>query len=1103
MSKELLQKIIDKGVEGYLNEFFQGVSNYYTELEDDLNEYDGNGFSDFQAIGEINFSPGEKLVVVTANVAGDLTERSGKKAQYEKAKKILKKYMRYDAGIFVFSDTAGNFRLSLVYGTPDATRLVWSNFRRFTYFVSPDPTNKTFLDRVGTCSLSSLDIVKDAFSVEKVNKEFYKEIAKYYYRLTGKSEYKLEMVLPSVGDDDKKYEEFAVRLIGRILFCWFLKHKKSAGGIPLIHKEALSLSAVRNYPNYYHSILEPLFFEVMNKQIKDRKTVNIPQSDMIPFLNGGLFEPHVNDYYQNIPNYALKIPDRWFEDFLGVLEQYNFTIDENSTVDADVSVDPEMLGRIFENLLAEVDPLTGETARRATGSYYTPRTIVDYMVEQSLKQYLLTNTSLTEEKADSLLSYEDNPQGFNQSEKEAAVKALKEIKIIDPACGSGAFPMGILHRMLLVLEKVDPKLEIWRKLYLNTYHPVMRKIIEDKLNKGNEHYIRKLTLIQDSIYGVDIQPIAVEIAKLRCFLSLVVDELVFDDEDNRGVEPLPNLEFKFVAANSLLGLPKTAGQSAFGVTDTVRRLKELRETYLSSFATDKNQIEKDFRATQQRLFKENVEWAVSDTLVKQLTEWNPFSYESCSWFNPQWMFGIENGFDIVITNPPYLGEKGHKEIFRQIKQGTLKEYYQGKMDLFYFFFHLSIDLGNTNSQIAFITTNYYPTATGASKLRQDFKKRTIIRKLVNFNELKIFESAQGQHNMLTILSKGHDDTAMAATCITERKGDAIPETLQSIVVWQDDQTSYYQVLQKDLYEGDECYIRPSVDSESSDDPLQSILEKVKRQGQELIQFSNVNQGVISSADKITPKHLRNYNVKAQVGDGIFVLDDEEVNYLKISRSDKRILKPWFKNSDIERWYTNVSCTEYLIYADKRMQNLEQNSLKSHLLKFKSILDHSTDNSPYLHRPRDIDFCGPKIVVPQRSYQNTFAFNDVPWYASADVYFITEKDEDINLKYCLALLNSKLYYLWLYHKGKRKGEMLELYQVPLSEIPIKKISKADQKPFVSVVDKILAFTKDEDYLSNPAKQAKVKELECQIDQMVYELYGLTPEEVAVVEGNSGS
>ena len=554
-----------------------------------------------------------------------------------------------------------------------------------------------------------------------------------------------------------------------------------------------------------------------------------------------------------------------------------------------------------------------------------------------------------------------------------------------------------------------------------------------------------------------------------------------------------------MAANSLIGLPPVINrQVGLGVNEEVTKLKELRNRYLRSYGREKQQIEEDFLKTHSKLIEHNINWGGKDALALQLANWDPFSNEKSDWFDPGWMFGVENGFDIVIANPPYLGEKGHKEIFWEIKQGTLKEYYLGKMDLFYFFFHLALDLGVTNAQIAFITTNYYPTASGATKLRKDFKERAIIRRLINFNELKIFESALGQHNMVSIISKEHDDNAKVNTCITSRTGIATMKILQDILAWDDAETTYQNLRQNDLYEGDEYYIRIAGSAASEADPVQHILNRVKTQGQELTQFCNINQGIISSADRITPKHLRNYRIKAQVGDGIFVLDIEEITALEIPRSDKRILKPWFKNSDVERWRTNVSCTEYLIYADKRTQNLEGNSLKSHLLKFKSILDHSTDNSPYLHRPRDIDFCGPKIVVPQRSYQNTFAFNDVPWYASADVYFITEKDEGTNLKYCLALLNSRLYYLWLYYKGKRKGEMLELCQVPLSEIPIKKISKTDQKPFVSVVDKILATTKDEDYLSNPAKQTRVKELESQIDQMVYELYGLTPEEIAVVE-----
>ena len=722
MNEDRLSRVIEDFTDRNLNLFFRSKCENYAETLENLSQYDDERFSDFQRLGEIKFDDGDKLVVTTSLVNGNLSERSGKKAQYEKAKKILKELAVYDAGFFIFHDDSGSFRFSLVYGQAEGTRKSWSNFRRFTYFVSKDQTNKTFRIRVGGCTFVTLEAVKEAFSVEKVNKEFYGEIAKYYYRLTGKNGYKKELALPSVGEDDgSKYEEFTVRLIGRIIFCWFLRHKKSACGNLLIAREALSLNAAENHSDYYHSILEPLFFEVMNKPLKERKTVEVPQSDTIPFLNGGLFEPHVNDYYQNSPNYALKIPDKWFGDFFSVLEQYNFTIDENSTVDADVSVDPEMLGRIFENLLAEVVPETGETARKATGSYYTPRVIVDYMVEQSLKQYLLTKAGLPDDKLDSLLSYEDILVDLSETERSAIVMALKEIKVIDPACGSGAFPMGILHRMLLLLEKVDPNLETWKRLYLSTYHPVMRKIIEDKLQKGNEQYIRKLTVIQDSIYGVDIQPIAVEIAKLRCFLSLVVDEIVLDSEENRGIEPLPNLEFKFVAANTLIGLPKTASQTAFGVTETIDKLKELRESYLNSFGADKLRIEKEFRATQQKLFKENVQWAVADTLVKQLTEWDPFSYQSCGWFDPGWMFGIKDGFDVVIANPPYMdsramvgrGQKGFRETI--VKSYSMT---RGSWDIYIAFFELGFRVMNGNGVLTFITPDKWISKPFGDELRK-------------------------------------------------------------------------------------------------------------------------------------------------------------------------------------------------------------------------------------------------------------------------------------------------------------------------------------------------------------------------------------------------
>ncbi len=1107
MNEERLTKLINDFNPKNLTFFLRDKCINYAEILQLLPQYDDERFNAFQKLGEIKFDNNDRLVVVTAKVCGDLSERSGKKAQYDKAKKILKELLVCNAGFFIYYDNNGNFRFSLVYAQYEGTKVNFNNFRRFTYFIDKQQTNNTFKKRVGECDFISLEKIKDAFSVEKVNKEFYGEIAKYYYRLTDKTH--KELVLPSVGENDgSKYEEFAVRLIGRIIFCWFLKHKSSANRIPLIPKAVLSSDAVDVKKEYYHLILEKLFFEVMNKQQGKRTNdidLYIPNHKQIPFLNGGLFEAHNNDFYKGTVNNNLKISPQWFKEFFVLLERYNFTIDENSTVDAEVSVDPEMLGRIFENLLAEIVPETGETARKATGSYYTPRVIVDYMVEQSLKQYLVTKTSLTEDIIDSLLSYEVDTVDITDSEKTAVVKALKEIKVIDPACGSGAFPMGILHRILLVLEKVDPNLEIWRKLYLSTYHPVMRKIIEDKLSKGNEQYIRKLTIIQDSIYGVDIQPIAVEIAKLRCFLSLVVDELVFDNEDNRGIEALPNLEFKFVAANTLIGLPPIASQSAFGVTDLVEKLKDLRERYLRSFGEEKLQIEKEFKDTQQKLYKENVQWALSSTIAKQLSDWDPFSYESCSWFEPAWMFG-KDGFDIVIANPPYLGEKGHKEIFQKIKQGTLKKYYIGKMDLFYFFFHLALNLSDINSQIAFITTNYYPTASSAIKLRKDFKERSIIRRLINFNELKIFESALGQHNMVSIISKGQDENAKVDTCITCRTGVANMNILHDILAWADIETTYYNLTQNDLYEGDECYMRITGSAASEATPIQHILNKVQTQGHKLILFCNINQGIVTGADKLSNRHIIKYGIKGNRGDGIFVLDSEEIADLRIPCADKKILKPWFKNSDILKWKTQKETHENVIYLDRHNKEIYEN-YERHLTKYKAVLAQRREvingviNWWQLQWPRDINFCGPKVVVPQRSYKNTFAYNDIPWYASADVYFITEKDEGTSLKYCLALLNSKLYYLWLYHKGKRKGEMLELYQVPLSEIPIKKISKNNQEPFIELVAQILDITKDEDYLSNPAKKAKVKDLEREIDILVYELYELTPEEIAIVEGNN--
>jgi adenine-specific DNA-methyltransferase len=1119
MSEERLNRLIEDFNYRNLSLFFRSKCENYAEAPVDLSQYNDDRFKDFQKLGEIRFDSGDKLVITSSLVSGDLGERSGKKAQYEKAKKILKELAVYDAGFFIFHDDAGSFRFSLVYAQFQGVKRTFSNFRRFTYLVSKDQTNKTFRIRVGGYSFSSLEAVKDAFSVEKVNKEFYNHIARFFYRLTG-YECKREMNLPSVSDDDKEtYQEFAVRLIGRTIFCWFLKHKKSAKGVSLIPGTILSSEAVKQNSQYYHSTLEKLFFEVLNTPQEQRHKNIMPDADKIPFLNGGLFEPHKGDFYSGKPLYNLVIPDAWFEQFFEILEQYNFTIDENSTVDADVSVDPEMLGRIFENLLAEVNPETGESARKATGSYYTPRTIVDYMVDQSLKQYLITKTKIDEDRIAALLSYEAPEVTLGESEKGSIISALDDIKIIDPACGSGAFPMGILHKMLLVLQKIDPDLGIWLRNHLGRVEPgLFRDNLLERIRNENWEYVRKLLIIQKSIYGVDIQTIAVEISKLRFFLSLIVDEQIDDLKENRGVEALPNLEFKFVAANSIIGLPPMFDRQmdlGFGAAEKIDKLKELRNQYLRSYGKEKEKIEGEFLRIRGELIEHNIKTRGKDTFTLQLASWNPFSNEKSDWFDPDWMFGIENEFDIVIANPPYLGESGHKEIFRYTKQGTLKDFYQGKMDIFYFFFHLALNIGTNDGQVAFITTNYYPTATGAKKLRQDLKSRTSIQQLINFNELKIFESAQGQHNMITILSKRYDDNINALTCATERDGIATPQILQSILSWQDEQTRYYLVTQKDLYESQEYYIRLTGAGKTESNHLQILLYKIKSLGQPLDTFCMINQGVVSGCDYVSSRNMMKLENKSNIqsGDGIFVFDlehEEDREVIKsFSDKERKLLKPFFKNTDTKPYWCKLKANKYLLYLDRHYSAIDQYpNIKKHLDKFYPILvdrrEVQTKRIKYfqLQWPRvESIFTGPKITVPYRSEINSFAYNESEWFCRSDSYVITSKDSGVELKYILALLNSKLYYVWLYHKGKRKGETLELFQVPLSEIPIQKISKTDQNPFISIVDKILSITKDEDCPNSPNKQALVEEYERQIDKMVYELYGLTPEEIAVVEGST--
>lgn len=640
-----------------------------------------------------------------------------------------------------------NYRLSLLTSKyefdGDKVVKVLSNPRRYSYALGFGTKTKTaYQFLIGKGKVNSLEELIDRFSVEVVNKQFYNEIALSFTKLVGGERegrhYEKELNLYSVTSHNK-YAEFAVRLIGRIIFCWFLKEKKSENGISLVPDSILSLDGIRNSTNYYHDILEPLFFELLNTNQRRRKGKFATEEiyNQIPYLNGGLFSPHHDDQYKYAPatqtgQYGqVTIPNEWFNDFYKILNEYNFTVDENTAYDIELSIDPEMLGRIFENLLAEINPETGENAKKSTGSFYTPRDIVDYMVDNSILEYLKTKTAIDEVKLKALISYskdDDHLAVFDDQEKKKIINALYTITILDPACGSGAFPIGMLQKIVYILQEIDPEANLWFDKATENVSILLKKEFEKKFNAGSLNYIRKLSVIQNSIFGVDIQPIAVEIARLRCFLSLVIEETVYDNEENRGINPLPSLDFKFIIANSLIKLDEGKQLSMFENQSHIDELKAVRDEYFNADSERKTELREEFADIQKRMLQ-----ATIDQFTKQpskryelLYRWAPFKNEPTDWFDPEWMFGVKDGFDIVIGNPPYGADiDSYVDYYKAIYPNTTK----GFKDIYKLFFDLSINtlINKKSGILSFITPNTYLSQPRYKDLRKVILKTNIVR----------------------------------------------------------------------------------------------------------------------------------------------------------------------------------------------------------------------------------------------------------------------------------------------------------------------------------------------------------------------------------------
>ena len=420
-------------------------------------------------------------------------------------------------------------------------------------------------------------------------------------------------------------DEFTVRLICRTLFSWFLKEMRlipaellelydTAENRRILTNDGGSRSFLEGN-HYYRGILQNIFFQSLNRPMDQRRKSgpeatndrevtdpqlkrlayvgkqNLPADfdyslfDRIPYLNGGLFDalPEDNIKFTHEEGNAFKVPNKLFyarredgftlpgegararpqpmEGLNRIFDRYRFTVAENTPLEEDVALDPELLGLVFENLLAEIDPddeAAAKSARKASGSYYTPRRIVDYMVNEALHLHLRTEFEKNGATPADLqllgqLCYDLNPHADYSSIAGRVVDVLEAVRVLDPACGSGAFPMGMLHRMVELLRRVDPRADLWKQRLLSRIPAVYRVKIAEEMESKSYNYLRKLGLIQKNLYGIDIQPLATLIAKLRFFLTLIVEQEIYlaDPARNYGLSSLPNLETNLICANTL------------------------------------------------------------------------------------------------------------------------------------------------------------------------------------------------------------------------------------------------------------------------------------------------------------------------------------------------------------------------------------------------------------------------------------------------------------------------------------------------------------------------------------------------------------------------
>ncbi len=1104
---------------------------------------------------------------------------------------------------------------------------------------------------------------QSVFDVDKLNKEFYKEIANWYFWAVENVKFPTDAYHDKENPQEVANQIAVIRLLTRFIFVWFLKEKH------LVKDELFDYNylennvlnfADKNETTYYKAILQNLFFATLNTEMNSKNRSfsfqdnssylvakyrykkyfkNAEQNvkelfEEVPFLNGGLFDfldkenpedkknpiridwfsdpdPSKPQYYREnsltVPDYLFfgteqdqsellnKIYDTKKQTYMvkgliKILESYKFTVEENTPIDIEVALDPELLGKVFENLLAYYNPETGKTARKNLGAFYTPREIVNYMVDESLKAYLktylensLSNIELLDEKLNQLIEYNDVDNPFDQETTIHFISALNSIKVLDPACGSGAFPMGVLQKIVYILSKLDPQNKLWK-------HEQKEKVIGEKITEllkdkenlriltdkelreraekeadnrikeienefenqfRNPDYLRKLFIIQDAIYGVDIQPIAVQISKLRFFLSLVIEQNGNSKQYNRGYVPLPNLETKFVAANTLIGLDKANIIKSPQVTKYEKDIIEIRKKhFFAKNRNEKREIQKQDQEKRKQLENQLKKDGFPVKQAEQLASWNPYDQnQSAEFFDVEWMFGLtkDTGTEspeiillnqqidatnkqIKAINTALKGIKIEQILKLQFKAANSqldaikKEIELIKKKIENIYGSIETKIGNivsepknydyeinslnnkinkTNKEIDEISpklkpanenpTGYFDVVIGnppyvriygdqISEKLVDYLKNNYISAFKKFDLYVIF-----MEKGIKLLKKGGNISYIVPDkWLSQPYGEKIRDfildncsilsfiNLTNLKVFESATVDNFIFIFNKNQNFNNIIKLVTVKEELNfynAIPNNLIQSKLKKKEPFLLEISNFDNEILTKIDKKSNK-LCDF---CYVNWGCRPTPQEE--FVSDTKIDNRY-KPLIVGSNISRFYISKN-KRWVKYVKEMYNPLFKELFENKTILFKDIIGKGNITS---------------TLNNENYYSDFTVINAILWVdllkSKPDRIKIppnVKEFSNIKIEYILALSNSKVISFY-FNKKMRNG----LHTLPngVKNLPIPKISEKQQAPFIKIVDEIITKKKTGE---------NTADLERQIDEMVYELYELTDEEIKIVEG----